>query len=156
MHRVVARTPESVAELCLVRLGIQVKGLSAWLFARRLRAAIAADARRAMAEGAGLLNSESFSIAIDHFGVLQYWRSFDDLDAWSRRPPHSEWWRSAVERMRLRKDFGVYHETFLVRPSDIESIYLDCHPAGLAAFGVLGEPVGPMTTSRGRLGRSRD
>jgi hypothetical protein len=155
MNRVVARLPESVAELCLVRLGIQVKGLSAWLFARRLRSAIAADARRAMAEGAGLLNSETFAIGITHFGVLQYWRSFDDLDAWSRRPPHSEWWRSAVERMRLRKDFGVYHETFLVRSPDIESIYLDCRPAGLAAFGLLSEPVGPMTTSRGRLGRSR-
>ena len=100
MNRVVARLPESVAELCLVRLGIQVKGLSAWLFARRLRSAILADARRAMAEDAGLLNSESFAIGIKHFGVLQYWRSFDDLDAWSRRPPHSEWWRAAVERMR--------------------------------------------------------
>ena len=155
MNRVVARLPESVAELCLVRLGIQVKGLSAWLFARRLRSAILADARRAMAENAGLLNSESFAIGINHFGVLQYWRSFDDLDAWSRRPPHSEWWRAAVERMRLKKDFGVSHETFLVRSSDVESIYLDCRPTGLAAFGILGEPVGPLTTSRGRLGRNR-
>ena len=37
MNRVVARLPETVSELCLVRLGIQVKSLSAWLFARRLR-----------------------------------------------------------------------------------------------------------------------
>jgi hypothetical protein len=155
MHHIVARPPESVVELCLVRLGIQVKSFSAWLYARRLRAALLADARRAMAEGAGLLNSEMFAIDLTHFGVLQYWRSFDDLDSWSRRPPHSEWWRSAVERMRLKKDFGVYHETFLVRPSEIESIYLNCGPVGLAAFGTLAEPVGPLTTSRGRLGRGR-
>ena len=44
MNRVIARLPESVAELCLVRLGIQVRGLSAWLYARRLGWAIAADA----------------------------------------------------------------------------------------------------------------
>jgi hypothetical protein len=155
MRRVVARPPESVAELCLVRLGIQVRGLPAWLYARRLRAALLADARRAMAEGAGLLQSEMFVIGLAHFGVLQYWRSFDDLDSWSRRPPHSEWWRSAVERMRLKEDLGVYHEAFLVRPSEIESIYLDCGPVGLAAFGTLDEPVGPLTTSRGRLGRGR-
>jgi hypothetical protein len=32
---------------------------------------------------------------------------------------------------------------------------LNCRPTGLAAFGLLGEPVGPLTTSRGRLGKSK-
>jgi hypothetical protein len=155
MNRIIARMLESISDLCLVRLGIQVKSVPAWFFARRLKTAIAADTRRAIAEGVGLLNSQLFAIGINHFGVLQYWRGFDDLEAWSRRPPHSEWWRLAVERMRLKQDLGVYHETFLVRGSEIESIYLNCLPTGLAAFGLIGEPVGPMTTSRGRLGRSR-
>ena len=108
------------------------------------------------AEDDGLLSSDSFAIALNHFGFLQYWRSFDDLEAWSRRPPHSEWWRKAVERMRLKHDLGVYHETFLVRAADIESIYMDCRLTGLATFGDLKEPVGPLTTSRGRLGRTRN
>jgi hypothetical protein len=155
MNSVVARLPESVTELCLVRLGIQVKRSTAWLFARRLRSEIVAEARRAVADGAGLLNSESFSISINHFGVLQYWRSFDDLEAWSHRPPHAQWWRKAVERMRLKRDLGVYHESFLVRAQDIESIYMDCRQTGLGTFGLLGEPVGEMTTSRGRLRRSK-
>jgi hypothetical protein len=155
MNRVIARLPESITELCLVRLGIQVKSPSAWLFARRLRSAIAADAGRAIAEGTGLLNSESYAIAINHFGVLQYWRSFDDLEAWARRPPHADWWRTAAERIRLKRDIGIYHETFLVRAADIESISMNCRPAGLETFGLLGEPVGPMTTSRGRLGRGK-
>ena len=111
--------------------------------------------RAAVAEGAGLLGSESFTIARGHFGVLQYWRSFDDLDAWSHRPPHSEWWREAVDRMRRKQDLGVYHEVFRVPAANLESIYLDCEPAGLARFGKLGEPVGPMTTARGRLGMMR-
>ena len=155
MNRVIARLPESMGELCLVRMGIQVRGLSAWLLARRLRSAIAADARRAIAASAGLLESQAFTIGINHFGFLQYWRSFEELDAWSRREPHSEWWRAAVERMRLKQDLGVYHETFLVDASDVESIFLNCRPTGLAAFGLLGEPVGPLTTSRGRLGKSK-
>jgi hypothetical protein len=155
MNRVIARLPESITELCLVRLGIQVKSPAAWLFARRLRSAIAADSRRAIVAGTGLLNSEFYSIATNHFGVLQYWRSFDDLETWAHRPPHSEWWRIAVERMRLKRDIGIYHETFLVRAADIESISMNCRPVGLETFGILGEPVGPKTTSRGRLGRGK-
>jgi hypothetical protein len=155
MNRVIARLPESMPELCLVRLGIQVKRPTAWLYARRLRSAIAADARRAIAAGTGLLNSESYAITLSHFGVLQYWRSFDELETWTHRPPHSEWWRAAVERMRLKRDIGIYHETFLVRAADIESISMNCRPAGLETFGFRGEPVGPNTTSRGRLGRSK-
>jgi hypothetical protein len=57
--------------------------------------------------------------------------------------------------MRTRRDVGIFHELFLVQPGDLESIFMDCQPVGLATFGVTGEPVGPMTTSRGRLGRSR-
>jgi hypothetical protein len=98
------------------------------------------------------LCSERFAIDWGHFGVLQYWRSFAALEAWSHRPPHSDWWRAAVERMRTKRDFGIYHETFLVPRDRIEAIYLDCAATGLATFGTLGAPVGPQTTSGGRLG----
>jgi Monooxygenase af470-like len=155
MNRVVARLPETVTELCLVRMGIQVHRPSAWLFARRLRSRIITESRGALADGAGLLCSEAFTLSIKHFGFLQYWRGFDEMEAWSRRPPHSEWWRKAVERMRVQQDLGIYHEAFLVRAAEVESIYMDCQPTGLGTFGQLAEPVGPLTTSRGRLGRSR-
>jgi hypothetical protein len=122
------------------------------LFAARLARAIDRSATEATAAGAGLLRSDRFAISRNHFGVLQYWRSFDDLEAWSHRPPHSEWWRDAVQRMRTRKDLGIYHEVFLVPGGKIETIYMNCQPTGLAAFGVLGEAVGSQTTSRSRLG----
>jgi hypothetical protein len=155
MKRVIATLPETVEELCLLRLGILARSASAWWFARRLRSAIAAESRRAATEDAGLLGSEFFAFDLRHFGVLQYWRSFEALEAWSHTPPHSEWWRRAVERMRTKGDLGVYHETFLVPAGAIESIYMNCPPVGLATFGTLGEPVGMMTNSRGRLGRGR-
>jgi hypothetical protein len=153
MQRTVATLPDSVAELCLIRLGFQVRRLSALPFAVRLGRAIDRAAAEAMKADAGLFGSERFGIAWNHFGVLQYWRSFDELEAWSHRAPHSEWWRAAVERGRTRKDLGIYHEVFLVPRQQVESIYLDCRPAGLAAFGTTGEAVGPMTASRDRLGR---
>lgn len=156
MKRITAALPDSVDELCLVRLGIQIRAWSAWPYALRLGRRIEHAAHAAIASGAGLLRSEQFSAGSRHFGVLQYWRSFDALDAWSHTAPHSEWWREAVERMRSRSDFGVYHEAFLVPRGQVESIYMNCEPVGLATFGTLGEPTGPATTSRGRLGRARN
>lgn len=153
MKRLTARPPESVTELCLLRLGVQTRGLRAFFYAARLGRAIERSAAAAVATGAGLLHSETFRVGPGHFGVLQYWRSFDDLEAWSHRPPHADWWRGAVARMRDRADFGIYHETFLVPRDRVEAIYWGCRPTGLSAFGVTGEPVGPDTNSRGRLGR---
>lgn len=151
--RVVARLPDSVAELCLIRLGIQSRGLRGLAYAVKVGGAIRRSAAEALAAGAGLLHSELFLIGRGHFGVIQYWQSFEALEAWSHRPPHSDWWREAVGRMRTRGDFGIYHETYLVPRDRIESIYLNCRPAGLLAFGATGDADGPDTNSRGRLRR---
>ena len=153
MKRFTARPPESVSELCLVRLGLQARGIRGLIYARKVSRAIQREAREAIAANAGLMHSESFLISLGHFGVLQYWRSFAELEAWSHKSPHAEWWREASERMRTRGDFGIYHETYLVPRDRIEAIYANCEPAGLAAFGETGEPVGNDTNSRGRLGR---
>ena len=153
MQRIVASLPDSVEELCLIRLGLVVRKLSAWPYAARLGREIARSAVEAIGSGAGLLASEPFRAGWGHFGVLQYWSSFEALEAWSHRPPHSDWWRGALERMRTRGDFGIYHETFLVPRAGVESIYLDCPRVGIASFGPTGEAVGRSTTSRDRLGR---
>ena len=153
MDRFVAQLPDSVEELCLIRLGILVKSFRAWPFVARIGGAMQRSTAEAIASGAGLLGSENFRIARGHFGLLQYWSSFEAMEAWSHRPPHSDWWREALERMRLKEDFGIYHETYLVPRAGVESIYLNSPRVGLASFGVTGEAVGRATTSRDRLGR---
>lgn len=152
-HRNAATPPVEVEELCLVRLGLQVRRFGAILEARRLTRAIDRAAAEAIAQGAGLLHSERFLFAWNHYGVLQYWRSFDDLERWSRQPPHADWWRALAERARRRDDLGVYHETYAVPRGQVESIYLNCRPVGLAAFGPTAEATGARTTARDRLGR---
>jgi hypothetical protein len=153
MNRVVARLPDQVEELCVIRLGLVVRKLSGLPFVSKFRKSIEQSAVEAKAADAGLLSSERFLIRWNHFGFLQYWRSFQALEDWSHKPPHSIWWREALERMRKRGDFGIYHETFLVPRQGVESVYLDCPPIGVASFGVIGEAVGSSTTSRDRLGR---
>lgn len=152
MTRVTARPPEGVTELCLVRLDFQARGLPALWYAAKLGRAIDRSAAEAIKAGAGLLRSERFAFRVGHYGVIQYWRGFDAMEAWTRTPPHSEWWRGAVERMRKRGDFGVSHETYLVPRDKVEAIALGCsEPAGLFAFGVTGGATGDDTNARGRL-----
>ena len=62
MQRIFAALPESVAELCLVRLRIQTRGLSARVFAAGLGRALDRSAAEAIASGAGLMGSEWFAM----------------------------------------------------------------------------------------------
>ena len=153
LRRTVAELPESVEELALVRFGLVAHRLSAWRFVRDYGQAVETASATAVAERAGLLGSERIANGWGRVGFLQYWASFESLDAWSHRPPHSEWWRKALDRLRVKADIGVYHETFVVPRRNVESISIDCPPVGLSGFGILSDPVGPKTSARDRLGR---
>lgn len=155
MKRFCAKPPESIAELCLVRLGFEARGVSGLLYLARLGGRIDRSAADATEAGSGLLRSERFRLGFSKFGYLQYWKSFDSLEAWTRTSPHVDWWREAAERIRTRGDISIYHEAYLVDRNRCESIYLNTgsERAGLASFGDLSEPVGAATTARDRLGR---
>ena len=69
--------------------------------------------------------------------VVQYWRSFDRLEAFARNPsdPHLPSWRAFNTRVGSSGDVGVYHETYRVGPGNHESIYSNMPIMGLAAAG---------------------
>lgn len=78
--------------------------------------------------------------------MLQYWRSYDDLDRWARTMPHTRWWRWLVEHRH--HGMGFYHEIYQVKTA--EAIYDPGTP-----------PVGPalfcsQVPAEGSEGRSRD
>ncbi|WP_182524439.1 DUF4188 domain-containing protein [Nocardioides dongkuii] len=75
--------------------------------------------------------------------VIQYWRSFDDLARFARdrEDPHLEAWRRFNKRVGDSGDVGVWHETFRVRTADIETLYGNMPPYGLAAASAV-VPVG--------------
>lgn len=158
MNRLVITLPEAMSELCLIRLGFWARSFAAWLYMIRLGGPIARSAGEAQAAGAGLLASEFMRFSVSHVGILQYWESFDALEAWSHKPPHSEWWKGAIERSRSRSDFVIYHETFLVPRASFESIYLNLKPAdrvGATVFGERREALGRFAASRDRISRRR-
>jgi hypothetical protein len=69
--------------------------------------------------------------------VVQYWRSFEQLEAFAKDPndPHLPAWRAFNKRVGSSGDVGVYHETYRVGPGQHETIYSNMPVMGLALAG---------------------
>ena len=96
----------------------------------------------------GLLGYEQLGIG----SWVQYWRSFDHLEAFAKNKghPHLEVWRNYFKRVGKSARTGIWHESFLVRAGGYESIYTNMPDVGLAkASNVVA--VGDSTTARNRL-----
>jgi hypothetical protein len=78
--------------------------------------------------------------------LVQYWRSFDDLERFARDKddPHLEPWRRFNRAIGASGDVGIWHETYRVRTSAIETIYGNMPPGG------LGAALGTVPVQRGR------
>jgi hypothetical protein len=68
--------------------------------------------------------------------IVQYWRSFEHLEAWARDPQqkHRATWLDFYRREPGGRT-GIWHETFLVRAGEYEASYDDIPVAGLARAG---------------------
>jgi hypothetical protein len=86
--------------------------------------------------------------------VVQYWRSFEHLEAFARddRDPHALTWRNYWRRVGASEGTGIWHETFLVRAGEYEAIYVNMPAFGLAAAGRL-VPAAETSTARLRIRR---
>lgn len=84
--------------------------------------------------------------------MIQYWRSFEDLEAFARRPsdPHLEAWKRFNQEVGNDGSVGIWHETYLVQPGNYEVFYGNMPRHGLAR-AVEHIPV----SGRGHTARSR-
>ena len=69
--------------------------------------------------------------------MVQYWRSFDQLEAFARNTddPHLPAWRKYNAKVGSNGDVGVYHETYRIAAGNAETIYANMPVMGLAAAG---------------------
>ena len=95
---------------------------------------------------------------IARFGVIvQYWRSFDHLEAYARSQDKRHWpvWVAFNKRMgNSRGDVGIWHETYQVRAGEYEAIYSGMPAYGLGTAGKLVPISGRHDSARGRLGHA--
>lgn len=69
---------------------------------------------------------------------VQYWRSFAHLESYARTPERAHWpaWTDFNRRVRATSgDVGIWHETFLVRAGEYETLYAAMPRHGLARAG---------------------
>ncbi len=80
-----------------------------------------------------------FQISYVPLFMIQYWRSFQDLERFARDAddPHLEPWRQYNRRIGKSGDVGIWHETYRVKTSDIETGYSNMPPHGLAAVSAM-------------------
>jgi hypothetical protein len=95
----------------------------------------------------GMLGYETFGLT-----VIQYWRSFDHLEAFAKNEsdPHLAAWRKYWKRVGRSARTGIWHETYLVRAGEYETIYgnMPAHGLGKAATLV---PMSEANSARQRL-----
>jgi hypothetical protein len=85
---------------------------------------------------------------------LQYWRSFEHLEAYARSGDHLHWpaWVAFNRRMRGgRGDVGIWHETYKVEAGQYETVYSGMPRFGLGTAGRLVPASGRKESARGRL-----
>jgi hypothetical protein len=88
------------------------------------------------------------------FLIVQYWRSFEQLEAYARAHDHEHWpaWVAFNRRMgNSRGDVGIWHETYQVRAGQYEAIYSGMPPIGLGRVAKLVPASGHRESARGRM-----
>jgi hypothetical protein len=81
--------------------------------------------------------------------IVQYWRSFQHLEAYARDHDQQHWpaWVNFNKKVgKSRGDVGIWHETYLIKSGQYEAIYSGMPPFGLGKVGKLV----PVTGARER------
>jgi hypothetical protein len=102
----------------------------------------------------GFLGTEYFLSFGNRAPVLvQYWRSFEQLDAYARAKDqeHLPAWREFNRKAGRTASVGVWHETYLVGAGRSEAVYANMPRFGLAMAGDHVPATGQRETARQRL-----
>ncbi|MBD2079492.1 DUF4188 domain-containing protein [Leptolyngbya sp. FACHB-17] len=86
--------------------------------------------------------------------IVQYWRSFEALEAYAQSRDKEHWpaWVNFNKRLsNSRGDVGIWHETYKVRAREYEAIYSGMPPFGLGEVGKLVPISGRRDSARSRL-----
>lgn len=86
--------------------------------------------------------------------TVQYWRSFDHLEAYARdtSKKHMPAWAKFNKAAKTaRGDVGIWHETFLVKEGCYETLYSGMPRHGLGKASNVLPATGSKTHARGRV-----
>ncbi|MBA2961936.1 MULTISPECIES: DUF4188 domain-containing protein [Ramlibacter] len=101
----------------------------------------------------GLLHAENF-VCWRGAGLVQYWRSFEQLERFARDPSatHLDAWKRFNKAVGADGSVGIWHETFMVQAGQYECVYGNMPKRGLALAGTHTPVVGSRETAKRRMG----
>jgi len=101
----------------------------------------------------GLLHAESF-LYWRGAALVQYWRSFEQLERFAREPSlsHLDAWKRFNRAGGADGSVGIWHETYLVDAGRYECVYANMPKFGLAAAAGHLPATGAKETAKRRLG----
>ncbi len=90
--------------------------------------------------------------------ILQYWRSFEELERFARNPddPHLPAWQRFNRTVGSDGSVGIFHETYIVERANYEAIYSNMPVFGLAKATEHVRAIGGRETARRRLMRGEN
>lgn len=78
----------------------------------------------------GFLHSE-YSLGWRLITLTQYWRSFDDLEAYARGERHAEAWKNFSQKIGSDGTVGIFHESYQIKKGQCEALYSNMPKYGL-------------------------
>ena len=99
----------------------------------------------------GLLGHQSAGLSTV---VIQYWRSFEQLEAYARNRDAAHWpaWVAFNKRIGSNGDVGIWHETYLIPAGSYECVYNNMPSIGLGEATRLVPAAGRKATAASRAG----
>lgn len=88
--------------------------------------------------------------------LLQYWRSYEELEKYARGGLHMEAWKRFNHSVRSDGSVGIYHETYKAQSGSYETIYANMPKFGLAKVSNHIPVTVRNATSRRRMGGGND
>ncbi len=79
----------------------------------------------------GFISLESF-FGLRTTVMIQYWRSTEELMAYAKGNNHLKAWKEFNQKIGNNDAVGIYHETYVVRKGEYESVYGNMPLYGLA------------------------
>ncbi len=85
--------------------------------------------------------------------LIQYWRSFEDLESYAkaRDLSHVPAWADFNRLIGNDGTVGVYHETYRIGPGQYENVFVNMPPTLLGTCATLTEANSQYASARGRM-----
>jgi hypothetical protein len=101
----------------------------------------------------GFLGAERMRHGLRTIVFLQYWRSFDHLEAYARdrTQSHMPAWKQFYRKANAGEAVGIFHETYCVDPGRFETVYGNMPSFGLGRVAGLTPAEGARNKARVRM-----